>query len=435
MQQGCALWPSSEGLEGHNEFEKVSEAFLEKFCLAFQCASRKKQMICASLVLAILASSQADAQRFKEFESAMLAGRIGEIKRLVRLDPSLVDAPFHLTKPIYFAASAYSSFEVFSFLAPLSKLLWEPYSNGIGFAPIHLVCADERFYSWRMKKNPKIFNESEQLRKLEFLLALKPECVNMEVKTPLNPKGQIFETPFLLACYGGFVQLASRLRQSGAHAEGTVEGWLALGRAPTKEMVRYLVGIGVGLNEPDSEGITPFLYACRGLYDSIPVAEMIFVGADIHSRDTNGNTAVMFLAGSGPYYEAGAKVMELLFVKGADVNAVDKKGESALFKTHYDVRSIRCLLKAGANPNAINKEGSSVLCTIVESTEQRGGSNPEWKDVLPAVKELLKYKADINAIMGDDDPVTVLDVALRLQLPDTIVGLRAFGAKMRLELD
>ncbi len=116
-----------------------------------------------------------------------------------------------------------------------------------------------------------------------------------------------------------------------------------------------------------------------------------------------------------------AEVQALLKAAGADVNAAQPDGATALAWSVYwdDVNTIRHLLKAGADANAANDYGVSPLhlacqnrsLTVVEEL-LAGGAEPNvavWSGVTPlmiaaksgqpdVVRALIKADADVNAL-------------------------------------
>ena len=56
-----------------------------------------------------------------------------------------------------------------------------------------------------------------------------------------------------------------------------------------------------------------------------------------------------------------AEVVRLLLAAGADLNARDKQGNTALMLCRDDVEQVELLLKAGADPNVRNLEGETAL--------------------------------------------------------------------------
>jgi ankyrin repeat protein len=95
------------------------------------------------------------------------------------------------------------------------------------------------------------------------------------------------------------------------------------GAAP---LLRSLISRGVDPNEKDSSGWAPLPLAVSMkqkeaalfLINNVP-------GADLNAQDEEGFTPLMFAAGTGML-----AVMKALIAKGADVNAVNQKQESAL---------------------------------------------------------------------------------------------------------
>jgi len=84
-------------------------------------------------------------------------------------------------------------------------------------------------------------------------------------------------------------------------------------------------------------------------------ATLIRKGADPNARDRKGQTALF-----DPYY---AESKSVLIAAGADVNARDKFGATALFY-QSNPESIKVLLAAGADVNAVDLKGR----TAIEST-------------------------------------------------------------------
>lgn len=75
------------------------------------------------------------------------------------------------------------------------------------------------------------------------------------------------------------------------------------------------------------------------------VRELLANGADVNAKDKNGVTALMCAA-----WEGNLKVVEILLANGADVNAKDKYGGTVLGKTAKKGYSeiVRLLKQAGA---------------------------------------------------------------------------------------
>ncbi len=88
------------------------------------------------------------------------------------------------------------------------------------------------------------------------------------------------------------------------------------------------------------------------------MSEALEKGADVNAKDENGNTALM---GACKYGRTG--VVQLLVKNGADVNIADEDGKTALMKAceqcHTDVA--RLLVRKGADVNVKDKYGDTAL--------------------------------------------------------------------------
>ncbi|KAL7931705.1 ankyrin repeat-containing domain protein [Trichoderma chlorosporum] len=93
---------------------------------------------------------------------------------------------------------------------------------------------------------------------------------------------------------------------------------------------------------------------------------LLDAGQDPNHRDKFGNTPLMAFAAALPEeneYKVGPAILQLLISRGADVNARNQRGETAL---HIAVRfhrklAVRALVHAGANVDVRNTEFQSLL--------------------------------------------------------------------------
>lgn len=83
-------------------------------------------------------------------------------------------------------------------------------------------------------------------------------------------------------------------------------------------------------------------------------------GANVNALDENGCTALYWRSIGDVYEDAVA----FLISKGADVNAADREGNTPLHQAakNNSVKVIARLLAAGANVNAKNNKGQTALC-------------------------------------------------------------------------
>jgi len=203
---------------------------------------------------------------------------------------------------------------------------------------------------------------------------------------------------FLLAAANAHYELASLLLDAGANPNASPQGWTALhqvtwvrktgvgdnGPAPqgsgnmsSLEFVRKLVAKGADLNarvtrKPNmgttnlnAIGATPFLLAAR-TKDVELMRLLANLGANPLLPNDDGTTPLMVAAGIGtssPLEDPGTEPEVLEAVKlalklGGDVNAVDKKGETAMHGAAYKhVPSVvRFLAENGARVEVWNRQ-------------------------------------------------------------------------------
>lgn len=179
----------------------------------------------------------------------------------------------------------------------------------------------------------------------------------------------------LLAVENGHFELASYLLDAGADPNGTTRGWTALhaitwvrkpgggsndpaplgsGSVDSITLVKKLVAKGANLNATmtrrwpagytvlNMQGATPFLMAAR-TGDAELLKLYAELGADTKKPNADGTTPVMVAAGVGtrsPGEDPGTEKEVLEAVKvlvdlGADLNAVDKNGETVMHGAAY----------------------------------------------------------------------------------------------------
>lgn len=130
------------------------------------------------------------------------------------------------------------------------------------------------------------------------------------------------------------------------------------------ELVRKLLADGADVNSTNEKGYegfgyTPLHTACSSFEctENAPLVQsLIQAGADINARDKFGRTALHRAA----FHEL-ASVVEVLLQAGADVNARDEHGDTPLHETNANSKVAGMLLRAGASINATNKNGLTPL--------------------------------------------------------------------------
>jgi ankyrin repeat protein len=117
----------------------------------------------------------------------------------------------------------------------------------------------------------------------------------------------------------------------------------------------------------------------------------------VDARDEEGNTALLygsrFFARSWQRHDGWA-----LLGKGADVNAANQKGETALIlaATQYEASAAQLLLEKGADVNAKTKTGRTALMQAIDGPKEF--DNEQHIVYSPQIAKLLiAAGTDVNA--------------------------------------
>ena len=178
-----------------------------------------------------------------------------------------------------------------------------------------------------------------------------------------------------------------------------------------KEIVELLIVNGADVNAKDEGGLTPLHFAASGGHKEI-VELLIVNGADVNAKDESGLTPLHSAVGSARL------VVEMLIAAGADVNAkIDPFGDTpldwaiggeaetagllrehggktgeelppaTLFEAVYrdDLEGMKDLLAEGADVNAMDKDGNTPLHIVTHSGHKE------------MIKLLISNGADVNA--------------------------------------
>jgi hypothetical protein len=144
-------------------------------------------------------------------------------------------------------------------------------------------------------------------------------------------------------------------------AEPTYQGsdLCAAVRAGNFPLCYMLVKQGAGVDRHDSQGYTPLQWAVLNDYHEI-AAFLLQNGAsvDLRSTDPEQSTALMWASLKGHL-----RMIQLLLSWGADANASDARGYTAIFHAvHYDqLFALHLLLHKRANVTHLDSEGHCVL--------------------------------------------------------------------------
>lgn len=157
----------------------------------------------------------------------------------------------------------------------------------------------------------------------------------------------------------------------------------------------YLISSGLSVDAQNEAGITALMEAAyRGYPKSVGL--LLRMGADIDRVDKEGNTALHFVAKGFGNHEAVAR--ELL-QKGAECDAKNKEGNTALIiaSREANLSLVSTILDFGADVNIQNDYGWSSLMEAAKIGR------------LPIVKLLIENKAYLDLI--NKDGKTAADIA------------------------
>ena len=189
----------------------------------------------------------------------------------------------------------------------------------------------------------------------------------------------------------------------------------------------------IGCSQSKEELNKELIYASKSLGDVSEdyLKELLKKGADINTKDTNGDTvlnsiAISSLSGNDDYFELIAYILKNYKV---NINAQNHDGETALSLIVFfgNIKTIDLLLKNGADVNAKDNDGYTILSNAISSV------SPNRVNI---VKQLINHGANVNYINSGQ---SILDIALQEHSQDSstielINLLRKHGAKTAKEL-
>jgi ankyrin repeat protein len=239
----------------------------------------------------------------------------------------------------------------------------------------------------------------------------------------------------ILAVENGHFELAAELLKAGADPNDERSGFTALhaltwvrkpnrgddpdgqppptgsGNLTSLELARRLVAAGANVNtrlargasgrgKLSLTGATPFLMASRTA-DLAYMRLLVELGADPKITNKDGSTPLMAAAGLGtlaPDEEAGtepeaiAAVEYLLSLGGADVNAVDQNGETAMHGAAYKSlpKMVRLLADKGAKIDVWNRKDRYGWTPLLIAEGFRPGNFKPSAETIQAIHQVMR---------------------------------------------
>ena len=197
------------------------------------------------------------------------------------------------------------------------------------------------------------------------------------------------------------------LLSRGADPETAIKTATATG---DKEMLQFLLNNGVTGNNA--------IYQVSLNGDTDTLKQLLAQGADVNAKNQEGKTALMGAAKKGQ-----SEVVKILLDAKADINAQDASGKTALIYAakNSSLEVVKLLLAAGADVNIKDKKGETAL--LQTATEE--WSQKFVKDDGEIIKLLVNAGADVNVL--NEYKETILSRAAG-ELPETVRFLIDKGA-------
>jgi ankyrin repeat protein len=183
--------------------------------------------------------------------------------------------------------------------------------------------------------------------------------------------------------------LARGARVDARTIEGRTPLYIAAMLPQGVAAARRLLAAGAEVDASSLVGTTPLFAAVTTSAEMTRL--LLDHGANPNTRAKTGATPVLFTR--------GAEVIALLLARGADARARSKTGESSLMEAAIrgDVRAAKLLLENGAEVNAADHRGYTALLLAAQYD----------RDAVELVRLLLDHGADANATAEGETPLSL----------------------------
>ena len=184
----------------------------------------------------------------------------------------------------------------------------------------------------------------------------------------VNTRNNNGQTPLWFACCDGQESFVKILLDTGANPNITDKFGdsclhAALHGHCSTETIQEILDHGAHVNVVNKDGATPLLLACSTA-QAEPVRLLLKERADPNIAYADGDASLHTAVAA----DCSKQTIQGLMDYGADVNAVNKRGRTALllscFYRHID--SVNVLLVAGADPTVADEEGFSCLHAAID---------------------------------------------------------------------